>query len=165
IKDEVASLRWGEPDRAAPDVHDLGNRRDDADEARPGAKPGDQGEDHAHEPASYSRNRVGHKRADERRKREPPVLVIAGPTASGKSVLALELADAFGGTIVNADSLQVYRDLRILTARPDTAAEERAAHRLYGILDAGERGSVADWRRLALDEIAIVTAAGRLPIL
>jgi tRNA dimethylallyltransferase len=80
-------------------------------------------------------------------------------------VLALELAEAFGGTIVNADSLQVYRDLRILTARPDTAAEERATHRLYGFLDAGERGSVADWRRLALDEIAIVTAAGRLPIL
>jgi tRNA dimethylallyltransferase len=77
----------------------------------------------------------------------------------------LELAEASRGTIINADSLQIYRDLRILTARPDLAAEERATHRLYGFLDAAERGSVADWRTLALDEIAAVTAAGRLPIL
>ena len=59
-----------------------------------------------------------------------------------------------GGTIINADSLQIYRDLRILTARPDQAAQARVPHRLYGFLDAGERGSVARWRALALDEIA-----------
>jgi tRNA dimethylallyltransferase len=91
--------------------------------------------------------------------------VIAGPTASGKSALALELADIFGGIVINADSMQIYRDLRILTARPDPIAEARAPHRLYGFLDAAERGSAAQWRALALDEIAAATRAGRLPIL
>ncbi len=70
-----------------------------------------------------------------------PVILIAGPTASGKSALALELAVAFDGAIINADSLQIYRDLRILSARPDAAAMARAPHRLYGYLDAAERGS------------------------
>jgi tRNA dimethylallyltransferase len=95
----------------------------------------------------------------------PPVLVVAGPTASGKSALALELAAVFGGVIVNADALQVYRDLRVLTARPDAAAERRVPHRLYGYLDAAERGSAARWRTLALAEIAAATAARALPIL
>ena len=95
----------------------------------------------------------------------PTVLIIAGPTASGKSGLVLELAERFGGTVVNADSQQIYRDLRILSARPDPAAEARAPHRLYGYLDAGERGSVARWRDLAEAEIAASLAAGRLPIL
>lgn len=94
----------------------------------------------------------------------PPVLIIAGPTASGKSALALALAEAARGTVINADSLQTYRDLRILTARPDPAAERRAPHRLYGYLDAAERGSAAVWRRLALAEIAAARRAGRLPI-
>ena len=94
-----------------------------------------------------------------------PVLIIAGPTASGKSILALELADALGGTIINADSLQCYRDLRILTARPDEVAEGRVQHRLYGFLDAAERGSVARWRSFALDEIVAAVNARRLPIL
>jgi len=94
----------------------------------------------------------------------PPVLLIAGPTASGKSALALELAAVFDGTIINADSLQVYRELRILTARPDMAATARAPHRLYGFLDAAERGSVGEWRALALDAIAEAHRAGRLPI-
>jgi tRNA dimethylallyltransferase len=93
------------------------------------------------------------------------VLVVAGPTASGKSALALKLAEACAGTIINADSLQTYRDLRILTARPDEAAEARVRHRLYGFLDAAERGSVARWRMLALDEIAGATKAGRIPLL
>ena len=76
-------------------------------------------------------------------RRRPPSIIVAGPTASGKSALALELAAAFGGTIINADALQSYRDLRILTARPDAAAEARVPHRLYGFLDAAERGSAA----------------------
>src|SRR5262249_6396485 len=92
-------------------------------------------------------------------------VVVAGPTASGKSALAGELARHFGGTVINADSLQCYRDLRILTARPDAAAEARAPHRLFGWLDAAERGSVARWRALALAEIAAAHTAGRLPIL
>jgi tRNA dimethylallyltransferase len=94
----------------------------------------------------------------------PPVILLAGPTASGKSALALELAATFGGTIINADALQVYRDLRVLTARPDAAALARVPHRLYAILDAAERGSAGQWRALALREVAAAHAAGRLPI-
>jgi len=93
-----------------------------------------------------------------------PVILIAGPTASGKSALALELATLFEGTIINADSLQIYRDLRILSARPDAPAMARAPHRLYGYLDAAERGSAGRWRGLALCEIDGVHRAGRLPI-
>ena len=74
------------------------------------------------------------------------------------------MAAALGGTIVNADSQQVYRDLPILTAQPDAAAMRRAPHRLYGYLDAAERGSVARWRELALAEIAAVHAAVSLSI-
>ena len=92
------------------------------------------------------------------------VVIIAGPTASGKSALALDLAEGYGGTIVNADSQQLYRDLKILSARPDAAAETRAPHRLYGVLDAAERGSAARWRDLALVEIAAASCAGRLPL-
>jgi tRNA dimethylallyltransferase len=95
----------------------------------------------------------------------PAVLVIAGPTGSGKSALALALAESLEGVVINADSLQCYRDLRILTARPNDAAEGRVPHRLYGFLDAGERGSAARWRALALDEIAAAIDARRLPIL
>jgi tRNA dimethylallyltransferase len=93
------------------------------------------------------------------------VVIIAGPTASGKSALALELAERLDAVIINADSMQSYRDLHILTARPDAAAERRAPHRLYGYFDAAERGSAARWRVLALAEIAAATRAGRLPIL
>lgn len=75
------------------------------------------------------------------------------------------MAAAIGGTIINGDSLQIYRDLRILTARPGEAAEARVPHRLYGFLDAAERGSAARWRSLALDEIARATRAGRIPLL
>src|SRR5437660_7733592 len=92
----------------------------------------------------------------------PAVVIIAGPTASGKSGLALDLAAEFDGTIINADSQQIYRDLPILSARPDPIAEARAPHRLYGFLDAAERGSVARWRDLAEAEIAAAIEAGRL---
>ncbi len=95
---------------------------------------------------------------------QPTAIIVAGPTASGKSALALALAEHYGGTIINADALQVYRDLRILTARPGALAAERAPHRLYGFLDAAERGSAARWRTLALVEIAAAGKAGRLPI-
>ena len=94
----------------------------------------------------------------------PPVILIAGPTASGKSALALELAAALGGMIINADALQTYRDLRVLSARPDEPALARVPHRLYGYLDAAERGSAGRWRILALAEIAASHRAGRLPI-
>jgi tRNA dimethylallyltransferase len=95
----------------------------------------------------------------------PPVVILAGPTASGKSALALALAEALGSTIINADSQQVYRDLNILSARPDAAAQRRVPHRLYGFLDAAERGSAGRWRELALAEIAAAHRAARLPLL
>jgi tRNA dimethylallyltransferase len=76
---------------------------------------------------------------------EPAIILIAGPTASGKSALALKLADELGGVIVNADSMQVYRDLRIITARPGVDEERRVPHRLYGHVDAAENFSVGRW--------------------
>ena len=94
----------------------------------------------------------------------PPVVVVAGPTASGKSALALDIAEAFGGVIVNADAMQVYRELEILTARPDAAALGRAPHRLYGVLPGAEVCSAGRWRDMALAEIAAARAACRLPL-
>src|ERR1700730_2382360 len=92
-------------------------------------------------------------------------ILIAGPTASGKSALALALAQELGGTIVNADSMQVYRDLRTITARPTPAEEARAPHLLYGHAAPAENSSVGRWcveAGAALDE---VERAGRLPVL
>ncbi|MBB2206289.1 tRNA (adenosine(37)-N6)-dimethylallyltransferase MiaA [Gluconacetobacter takamatsuzukensis] len=94
-----------------------------------------------------------------------PVVVIAGPTCSGKSALALAVARAVGGVIINADSMQVYRDLRILTARPSPEEEAAVPHRLYGVLPAHETGSVAWWRACAMAEIEAAWAGGRLPVL
>lgn len=95
----------------------------------------------------------------------PPVVIVAGPTASGKSALALALAEAFDGDVINADSMQIYRELEILTARPGPAETARAPHRLYGVLPGGERCSAGRWRDMALAEIAACHAAGRLPLL
>jgi tRNA dimethylallyltransferase len=92
-------------------------------------------------------------------------LLVAGPTASGKSALAVELAQRLDGTVINADSMQVYRELRILTARPTAADEALVPHRLYGVRPAAEPGSAAWWRDAALAAIAETRAAGRLPIL
>jgi tRNA dimethylallyltransferase len=80
--------------------------------------------------------------------------VIAGPTASGKSALALALAQQIGGVIVNADSAQVYRDLRVLSAAPTDEDLRRAEHRLYGIQDGALPCSAADWAAMAAREIA-----------
>jgi tRNA dimethylallyltransferase len=93
-----------------------------------------------------------------------PVIVVAGPTASGKSALALSLAEQLPGTVINADSMQVYRELSVLTARPEAAALARAPHRLYGVLPAAQACSAAQWRALALAEIAAARHAGRAPI-
>jgi tRNA dimethylallyltransferase len=75
----------------------------------------------------------------------PDAILIAGPTASGKSALALALAERSNGIVINADSMQVYRDLRILTARPGSADEARVTHRLYGHVDAAENYSAGRW--------------------
>ena len=84
----------------------------------------------------------------------PPIIVIVGPTASGKSKLALDMAAALDGSVVNADSMQVYRELRVLTARPGPEDEARAPHRLYGVLPAWERCSAARWRKMALNALS-----------
>ena len=91
-------------------------------------------------------------------------VLIAGPTASGKSSLALALAEALGGTIINADSMQVYRDLRIVTARPSAQEEARVPQLLYGHVDAAENSSVGRWCVDASAALAAVERAGRLPI-
>ena len=93
----------------------------------------------------------------------PPVIAILGPTASGKSALALDLATRLDGVIINVDSMQVYRDLRILTARPDDDDLARAPHRLYGFQAADTPCSAADWRTRALVEIAAAGVVRALP--
>jgi tRNA dimethylallyltransferase len=90
--------------------------------------------------------------------RKPQTILIAGPTASGKSALALALAEKLGGVIVNADSMQVYGDLRVITARPTPEDEARAPHRLYGHVDAGENYSVGRWCE---DIRAVLTGTAR----
>ena len=90
----------------------------------------------------------------------PPTILIAGPTASGKSAIAMMLADELGATIVNADSMQVYRDLAIVTARPSDQDEARLPHRLYGHIDAADAYSVARW--LADVEAVTQTEAPRI---
>jgi tRNA dimethylallyltransferase len=96
---------------------------------------------------------------------EPHALIIAGPTCSGKSALALSLAERMRGTIINADSMQVYRELRVLTARPSPEEEARAPHLLYGVRPAALAGSVAWWREEALRAMEQTRAESRLPIL
>lgn len=92
-------------------------------------------------------------------------LVIAGPTASGKSALALALAEALDGVVINADSMQLYRGLPVLTAQPSAADQARAPHRLYGALAPEEIGTAASWAALARAAIAEAETQGRRPIL
>ncbi|HEY8591331.1 MAG TPA: tRNA (adenosine(37)-N6)-dimethylallyltransferase MiaA [Sphingomicrobium sp.] len=96
---------------------------------------------------------------------KPPVAVIAGPTASGKSALALAYAQQIGGVVVNADSAQIYRDLRVVSAAPTEEECALAEHRLYGVRDGALPCSAADWAAMAQHEIADVHASGRTPIL
>jgi tRNA dimethylallyltransferase len=98
-------------------------------------------------------------------KPKPPLVVIAGPTASGKSALALALAQQIRGVIVNADSAQMYRDLSVLSAAPTNEELKAAEHRLYGIQDGALPCSAAEWAAMARREIADVHASGRTPIL
>ncbi|MBV9556614.1 MAG: tRNA (adenosine(37)-N6)-dimethylallyltransferase MiaA [Pseudolabrys sp.] len=91
-------------------------------------------------------------------------VLIAGPTASGKSALALALAEQIGGTVINADSMQVYRDLHVLTARPSADEEKRVPHLLYGHVDAAENYSVGRWLKDAGQALQAVREAKRVPI-
>ena len=95
----------------------------------------------------------------------PKAILIAGPTASGKSAAALDLAEHLRGTVINADSMQVYRELAILTARPAQADMKRVPHRLYGIVGAEEAYSVGRWLEDAARAIREAQDEGRVPIL
>jgi tRNA dimethylallyltransferase len=91
---------------------------------------------------------------------EARIWLIVGPTASGKSALALRLAREIGGEIVNADALQLYRDLRILSARPTPAEEALVPHHLFGVADAADGWSVGRWLRAATDVLAAIASRG-----
>ena len=95
----------------------------------------------------------------------PSLALIAGPTASGKSALAIDLAERIDGVVVNADASQVYRDLRILSARPSPADEARVSHRLFGHVDGADSCSAARWAAEARAVIGEAHAAGRVPVL
>lgn len=95
----------------------------------------------------------------------PKAILIAGPTASGKSAAALALAERLGGTVINADSMQVYRELAILTARPAEGELKRVPHRLYGAVAADEPYSVGRWLEDAARAMAEAEGEGRVPIL
>jgi len=95
----------------------------------------------------------------------PRALLIAGPTASGKSALALGLAQKLGGEIINADSMQVYSTLRVLTARPAAEDEALVPHHLYGVLDPSEVCSAQAWAEMALAKVEEIEARGAFPIL
>jgi len=92
-------------------------------------------------------------------------ILIAGPTGSGKSAVALALASRLGGTVINADSMQVYRELSVLTARPTLEDEAAVPHRLYGTVPAAEAYSVGHWLEDATQAVSEARAGGRVPIL
>jgi tRNA dimethylallyltransferase len=96
---------------------------------------------------------------------DPKITLIAGPTASGKSRLAMDMAASTGAVILNADSQQLYADLRVLSARPSQADEAEAEHRLYGVADAAEAWSVGRWTREVLPVLAELVDAGRPALL
>lgn len=100
----------------------------------------------------------------ELRRKPCRAILIAGPTASGKSALALDLAERYGGTVINTDSMQVYRELRVLTARPTPAEEARVPHALYGFVSGREAYSVGRYLEDAARAIAAAESQGRLPI-
>lgn len=93
-----------------------------------------------------------------------PAILIHGPTASGKTALAIELAKRLDGEIVNADAMQVYRDLEILSARPDADERARASHHMFGHVDAADAYSVGRWQRDAADCISEIGGRGKVPI-
>ena len=97
--------------------------------------------------------------------RLPPAILIMGPTASGKTAVAMSLADYFPVELISVDSAQVFRDMNVGTAKPDAAELSAAPHRLLDILDPAEAYSAADFRRDALAAMADIVAAGRIPLL
>lgn len=98
-------------------------------------------------------------------KSRPTAILVSGPTASGKSAAALELAERFGGAVVNADSMQVYRALKLLTARPEASEMAGIPHHLYGTVGPEETYSVGRWLTDVAAALKAVQDAGKLPIL
>ncbi len=147
---DIRRLPGGEHERRAA-AHGLPHAGEGGRVKRGGGAGGDQGQDMRHAGPAMASSGTTHKRA----------LIVAGPTCSGKSALALHLAQRLGGTVINADSMQVYRELRVLTARPSPADEAAAPHRLYGVRPAAAAGSAAWWRGAALEAMA----ASAVPIL
>ncbi len=96
--------------------------------------------------------------------KQQPIILIGGPTASGKSALAMRLARECGGVIINADAMQIYAGLPLLTAQPEAADKAEIPHLLYEVMDAGEASSAGKWLALARASIAGVVAQGRTPI-
>lgn len=94
----------------------------------------------------------------------PKIIVIAGPTASGKSALALKIAEELNGIVINADSMQVYKDIPILAATPSVEDTARAPHKLYSIYDATYRGNVVEWLELCKKEIDSTRAQDKTPV-
>ena len=94
-----------------------------------------------------------------------PVIVVSGPTASGKSALALKLAEKYGGEIVSADSMQIYKELSVGTAKPDKSEIKRVPHHLVDILEPEEKFSAADFKKRAEEAIEDISSRGRLPII
>ncbi len=93
-----------------------------------------------------------------------PAIILTGPTASGKSGLALAIARQFDGVVVNADSMQVYDVLRVVTARPSAEDESLAPHRLYGVLSPSVNCSAAMWKDMAAAEMESIWQQGKLPV-
>src|SRR6195256_2581327 len=108
--------------------------------------------------------RVGKRDMQVNSRENSKAVLIAGPTASGKSALALQLAQMRDAVIINADSMQVYRDLRIITARPTPKEEAAVPHRLYGHVDAAVNFSAGGWVADAAVALAEVRAQNRMPI-
>ena len=99
------------------------------------------------------------------RERSESYIMIAGPTASGKSQVAVDLAKVLDGELINADSMQLYADLLVLTARPSLLDMQGVPHHLYGVLDGAHRASVAEWLGLAADAMKSVRTRGKVPII
>lgn len=91
-------------------------------------------------------------------------IIIAGPTASGKSQLAVDMAHAVNGVVINADSMQVYPDTPVLSAIPSAEEQQDIAHRLYGVFPSSKNGTVVEWLNLAVDEIRSVWKEGKIPV-
>ena len=97
--------------------------------------------------------------------RKPIIILLAGPTASGKSKLAMELSKVLNGEIINTDSMQVYKELKILTSRPSTSDEKKVKHHLYGFVPVKKNFSTGTWLNLATKKIKSILKKNKIPIL